>query len=204
MDMLPILGYIILGGKCRTCGHKISARYIVVESLTGLLITWLFVRYGISMAFFWYSILTCVLLVITFIDYDTMTIPNGIVVFCLIVGFVKLCFEFNTGGLLDSLYGFVAGGGVFLLIYFVSGGRMGGGDIKLMAVLGLWLGLRNIMLTMLIAFNVGAVISLILIGAGIKGRKDMIPFGPFIGIGAYIAILYGTEIIDWYTRVFLF
>ena len=89
------------------------------------------------------------------------------------------------------------GGGIFLLIALITG-AMGGGDIKLMGILGFWLGWQNIVVVTFLSFIVGAVISLFLMAFKIKGRKDFIPFGPFISIAAFITMLYGTEIIQWY------
>jgi len=97
--------------------------------------------------------------------------------------------------------GFLLGGGLFLLIAVVSNGGMGGGDIKLMAVLGLWFGWQHLLLLMMLSFVSGALISVALLAFKIKGRKEAIPFGPFIALAAYLTSIFGNELITWYLNL---
>jgi leader peptidase (prepilin peptidase)/N-methyltransferase len=116
------------------------------------------------------------------------------------VAFVRLP-ESGLSALIPSVIGFLLGGGLFLLIAIVSNGGMGGGDIKLMAVLGFWFGWQQLLLLMLLSFLSGAVISVGLLALKIKGRKEAIPFGPFIALAAYVTSLYGQNLIHWYLNL---
>jgi leader peptidase (prepilin peptidase)/N-methyltransferase len=100
--------------------------------------------------------------------------------------------------MLDMIIASLSGGGILLLLAILTKGGMGGGDIKFVAALGLWLGLKLTLLTLFLSFVIGGIGSLMLLAFKIKGRKDFIPFGPFIAIAAFISMLYGNEIIAWY------
>ena len=203
VDLVPVLSYIFLKGQCRYCGNGISIRYPVVEAINGFLWVMLYLRLGASISFIGMAILSSLLLVISIIDFDTTEIPDGLNLFGLVLGIIYIGIQWNMSILLSSAIGMVLGGGLFFLIAVASKGGMGGGDIKLMAVLGLWLGWRLTILVALLAFIIGAVISIALISLKIRGRKDYIPFGPFIGIGAYIAIVFGDSLINWYLKFFI-
>jgi len=185
-------------GKCKYCGDKISPQYPLVELLNGILYLLLYLKYDYSLNFIFYSVLVSTLLVISFIDYKHKIIPNRLNILILLLGIISLVFNFKLNILYSSLLGFLIGGGLFLLIAIVSRGAMGGGDIKLMAVLGLFFGIKKIMLITLLSFISGAIISIILLIFKIKGRKDYIPFGPFIVIGAIVTTFYYEAIIKWY------
>ena len=101
-------------------------------------------------------------------------------------------------GFVDMLIGAGVGGGLLLVLAVISGGGMGGGDVKFAAALGFWLGWPGILLGLFIGFVAGGAISLLLLVTGLRGRKDFIPFGPFIALGAWIALLYGKNILAWY------
>ncbi|MFZ5353580.1 MAG: prepilin peptidase [Bacillota bacterium] len=202
-DNIPILSYIILGAKCRSCKGRISLQYPLVELLTGIIFLLLYMKFDISIVFLKYAVLACLLLVIGIIDFKTQEIPDGLNLFGLIAGMI---FAFTAGYkefLITGLTGFLLGGGLFLLIAIVSKGSMGGGDIKLMAVLGIWLGWKHILLVSLLSFIIGSVISIILMILKIKSRKDYIPFGPFIALAAFTIILYGNDILNWYVNSML-
>jgi leader peptidase (prepilin peptidase)/N-methyltransferase len=147
-----------------------------------------------------YSIISCLLIVISFIDLKTQEIPDELIIFGLITSIIFIFIDNFKISLLDGALGFLLGGGLFLLIAIVSNGSMGGGDIKLMAVLGLWLGWKYILMVSLLSFIIGSIVSIILIILKIKGRKDYIPFGPFISIAALIIMNYGSEILKFYFK----
>ncbi|MDD4046723.1 MAG: A24 family peptidase, partial [Tissierellia bacterium] len=105
--------------------------------------------------------------------------------------------------LIGSILGFLVAGGLFLAIVFVSGGGMGGGDVTLIGVLGFVLGAKYVLLNILLSFVLGAIISIVLLAAKIKTRKDPIPFGPFIVLGFFITVLLGQDIINWYFNLLL-
>ena len=166
-----------------------------------------FYYFGLSIDFVFYSFLISILIVISFIDYYEQIIPDGLVLMILISAIIyrlSIYFIDNTPlAFWNSIIGFLTGGVLFLLIAVVSKGAMGGGDIKLIAVLGFILGLKKTLLHILLSFLIGAVFSIILLLSGKKGRKDAIPFGPFICLAFLITILYGDGIINWYILRFL-
>jgi len=232
-DLIPIISYIILGGKCRYCGEKISIRYPLMELLTGLIFVGIFFRFGWSMlpnevvaissaAFFnLFAVYTLAIIFLTvfFIDLKHYIIPNEMIVFGLATGAIfavlkSLKFSliglkiitpvtFNATFLFDAGYGLLTGFATFMLIvligeWIMKAEAMGMGDVKLMGVVGLFLGFKLTVLSIFLSFITGAILSVFLIATKIKGRKDMIPFGPFIVIGSTIAMIWGTQILNWY------
>jgi leader peptidase (prepilin peptidase)/N-methyltransferase len=202
IDLIPIVGYLINKGKCKYCGVKISIQYPMVELLTGILFLLLFHKFFITMEFIKYIVLVSLLIIITFVDIERQEIPDELILFGLVAGLLFNIYNIKTD-MVPGIIGFILGGGVFLIIAMVTNGAMGGGDIKLMAVLGLFFGWKLIIMIALISFVIGAVVSLILIAAKVKSRKDFIPFGPFISIAALLVIFYGTQIIQFYFRSIL-
>lgn len=205
LELIPVLSYLALGGKCRTCGERISLRYPMVELSTAILVTLQFHLLGLGLPFLFFSLMTLILIVMTMIDYDHQIIPDGLTLILLVLGALYLLTVVipNQGfaGLIPRGIGFLLGGGLFLLIAVASGGGMGGGDIKLMAVLGIWFGWQQLLLLMMLSFISGAVISVGLLVLKIKGRKEAIPFGPFIALAAYLTSLFGNELILWYLNL---
>lgn len=215
--MIPILSWLLLKGRCRYCGTAISVRYGVIELLTGILFVWCLEILGLGPALFKALLLFSFLLVITFIDYDHQLIldkvllwfaPVGVAINLLInhINFFAKAAGYPEGfvalqtGLPDMLIGALLGGGAFLLIAVVSRGGMGGGDIKFAAALGLWLGGRFTLLAVFLSFLFGGLAGILLLLLKRKGRRDMIPFGPFIALGAVVTILYGVDILKWYLQ----
>ncbi|MBW2078130.1 MAG: prepilin peptidase [Deltaproteobacteria bacterium] len=201
-DNIPIISYIHLAGKCRHCNKRISLRYPIVEGLTGLMTVALFMRYGPSVQFLLLLLFSAALLIITFIDLDHQIIPDVVSIPGIPCG-VAASLLIPTISWLDSLLGILVGGGLLLLIavgYKWITGRegMGGGDIKLLAMMGAWLGWKAIPFILLASSLIG-----ILIGGGSglvlkKGLKTKIPFGPFLSISSIIYIFFGPELIKWY------
>lgn len=198
MDLVPVLSYLLYMGKCRYCGGRISPRYPMVELLNGVIYLLLYQKIGLGLLFVKYAILSSLLIVAGFIDYDHQIIPDRLIIFGLGTGVIFAILSNFKNGLIDGLIGLLIGGGFFLLIAVATNGAMGGGDIKLMAVLGLWLGWKHILLIIFLSFVIGGLLSTILLGLKLKGRKDFIAFGPFIAIAAFIAIYYGRDILEWY------
>ena len=203
IDLVPVLSYVFNKGKCRYCSSKISLQYPIVESLNAIVYFMLFNKYGLTFTFVEYAVLSSLLIVISFIDYQYQIIPDGLVTFGLILGVVSAVLKINNIHLLSGIVGFMVGGGLFLLIALVSKGAMGGGDIKLMAIIGFILGWKYTLMVSLLSFIIGAILSITLMILKIKGRKDYIPFGPFIAIATYITILYSEEILDWYIKLII-
>ncbi len=199
-DLIPVLSYVILGGKCRHCKEKISIRYPVIELLTAFLFLAIYIKYGLSLLTLKYIILASFLIIIGMIDFDTTdvyditTIPAIVlgIIFVLYAVIQKMDWQFLVLG------GLVGGGFIALIILLTKG--MGWGDAEICLFCGLFLGLKLTVLMLFLSMLLGGVIGIILIILKIKGRKDYIPFGPFIAMATMITILYGQNIIDFYIR----
>ena len=202
-DNIPILSYIILGGKCRHCGEKISFRYPLVEFLTGSLFLAVIVNFGLT----FYSICTLIfvssLVAVTFIDLDFKIIPNeitipGTLIFFLIplmIKLLKIKIAWKVS-LKDSLIGILVGGGVLALIAILyeklrKKEGMGFGDVKLLAYIGAFLGWEKVILTLFIGSFTGLIIMLPFMLLGKAKMQTAIPFGPFLVIGAFISLFWG-------------
>ena len=196
-DLIPVISYLLSRGHCRYCGTAFSPRYALVELLTASLFVWCFQIFGPSPELIKALILTSFFIVITFIDYDHQLILDKVLLWLSGAGVViNLCLGSVTP--LNMLIASLIGGGFLLLIALISRGGMGGGDIKFAAALGLCFGWQYLLLTLLLSFVIGGVGGLLLIVCKIKTRKDFIPFGPFIALGALSTLLYGSDIIKWY------
>ncbi|MDD4085359.1 MAG: prepilin peptidase [Acidaminococcaceae bacterium] len=200
-DMIPLLSYIFLRGKCRYCGMPYSPRYALVELLTGCLFALCGLYYlpGIPLALVFVFVAS--LVVLTFVDFDHQIILDEVLL--LMLGCGAAYVFFTTGDYWDALYGMGFAGGLMLLIFVLSRGGMGAGDVKLCFVLGLWLGLKASVVCLMLAFVTGGVIGVLLLATGIKKRRDPIPFGPFLCIGAYISLLFSPYIIYYYWSLFI-
>lgn len=201
-DNVPVFSYILLRGRCRGCKTPISVRYPMVELLTGLfaLITWMEFGWTLSALIFFFFITA--LLVITFIDIDHRIIPDVISLPGIPVGFAA-SFVLHDVGWLNSLIGILIGGGSLLLIawgYQLIRGKdgMGGGDIKLLAMIGAFLGWKGVLFTIMASSFTGTMVGIAMMLRAGKGMKMALPFGPFLATGAILYIFFGTQIIDWY------
>ena len=170
-------------------------RKIIVGILTGLLFVLCFVSEGFSIYFFRALVLTCFLIVITVIDYDYQFIFDKVLVCLAIVG-LTINLYIGKIGLLDMLSAGLFGGGIFLLIALISKGGFGGGDIKFMAALGIWMGMKYILLTMFLTFLIGGLCAAVLLLMKIKTRKDNIAYGPSIALAVFLTLLYGERLLN--------
>ncbi|WP_346888060.1 prepilin peptidase [Clostridium sp. UBA1056] len=191
-DLIPIGSYLWLKGKCRYCHSKISIRYPLVEGLTGILLVGVYLRYGMSVNFFKYSLLTIFLIVIALIDYDTTDVYSSVVYSGMVVGIVFIIMEATIYS--HSISNYVIGGligfGVIGLIYLLTGG-MGIGDIEIAVLCGLFLGWKLEIYFLLISFIIGGTIAVTLIALKKKSKNEYIPLGPSLAIGAYIVLIVG-------------
>jgi leader peptidase (prepilin peptidase)/N-methyltransferase len=167
--------------------------------LTAVLFVWCYQVLGLSPALVKAWLLTAFLITIAFIDYDHQLIFDRVLIYLAIIGMVLNVFFIGVD-VIDMILASLMGGSLFLVIALVSRGGLGGGDIKFVTVLGLWLGWQHLLLAIFLSFLLGGGIGAILLLLRLKGRKDMIPFGPFIAMAAYIANLYGTSVVQWYMR----
>jgi len=195
-ELFPVFSYIALGGKCRKCKTHISIQYPIIELLNGAAYMGLYLFYGLSIELGLIGALFSILLVIFMIDLKTLTIPNGLVLAIGVLGIINMIV--NSNYIVDYILGFFSVSSILFLIAIITKGKMGGGDIKLMAVAGLLLGWQKIILSLLLGSVVGAVIGLTLIGFKIVDKKTLIPFGPYLAIGIMISVLWGQQIINWY------
>jgi len=205
LENIPIISYIALRGRCRSCGSKISLRYPLVEALNAVLWVIFYMRFGYGWHLFFYLAFASSLIVITFIDIDFQIIPDRITLLGIPIGLLAGSYILPDPFLRASLLGFRASilGAVFGFILFyavavVSRGGMGGGDIKLMALIGALTGWKGVLLTTFAGSMVGSVVGIALMLFKGKGRKTKIPFGPFLSLGSLITLLFGQEIIHWY------
>jgi leader peptidase (prepilin peptidase)/N-methyltransferase len=195
-DLMPIGSYLWLKGKCRYCNSKISMRYPLVEGLTGILLVGIYLRYGIGISFFKYSILTLFLIVIALIDYDTTDVYSSVVYSGMAVGIVFIIIE--AIGYSHSISSYIIGGligfGVIGSIYILTGG-MGVGDIEIAVLCGLFLGWKLEIYFLLISFIIGGVTAVTLMALKKKSKDEYIPLGPSLAIGAYMVIIIGEKYI---------
>ncbi len=200
-DMVPILSWVVLGRKCRYCGDKISARYPVTEALggiAGVACFWAFGPHIYSLtAFAMCSVLTCV----GYIDHDTMTIPDGINIAALITA-IPAVFLTDKTAWYEHIAGFFIISAFMLVLSLAVPQAFGGGDIKLMACCGLFLGWKNAVFAFFVAVIAGGVIAAVKMIKKEKGKKDLMPFGPFICMGVAVAMFAGDAAVGLYMSLF--
>ncbi len=199
-DLVPVLSYLLLGRACRYCGAPISARSPLIETACGLLFLLAWLRMGLIPLSLLTMALLAVLLVIAMIDLDHQIIPDGLNLAILLLALPAV--YFSPLPWTDHAIGFFAVSVPFFLIAILTGG-MGGGDIKLMAAAGLFLGWKLILTALLMGSVPGAVASVFLLATGKADRKSMVPFGPFLSLGIAAAALFGDQLIRWYLEVIL-
>lgn len=205
-DNIPLISYLILMGKCRHCRAPISFRYPMVEALTGTIALLLFQQYGFSMQLLGESIFVSLLILIAFIDLDTFTIPNILSLPGIAAG---LAFSFLTPRLSwqDSLLGILLGGGFLYAVavayqFFRRQEGLGGGDIKLLAMIGAFLGSAGVLFTIMLASVVGAMAGIAVMRRTRAGLTAMVPFGPFLSLGAICYLVWGQSLVHWYVSEF--
>jgi leader peptidase (prepilin peptidase) / N-methyltransferase len=204
-DNVPVVSWLLLRGRCRTCGMRISVRYPLVELLTGVMFVVVGAKFGADWALPAFLLFTASLIALSAIDLEHFRIPNRILIVTLWAGFPLLllaaALDDRWDDLRDGLVGGVAALALLLVIHLISPRGMGMGDVKLAGVLGLFLGFLSIgrvFVGLFLGFVLGAVIGVLLIATRIKSRKDRIPFGPFLAAGALLSVLVGGPIVDWY------
>lgn len=197
IDLVPLLNYVWLKGRCRFCGGGINVSHPLVELLTGLLFMTACLRFGLSIQLIKALLLISVLMVISIIDMEYYIIPNKLIVFVLFLGMIFVIFT-GEPTILSALIGFAATFSFLLVLALASRGGMGGGDIKLAAVIGVCLGWPNGITAVLLGCLLAGLTGLLLILLQVKSRKDLIPFGPFLATGTLIMFYSGYEIISWY------
>jgi len=211
IDMVPVLSYLWLRGKCRNCKAKIPLRVAVVEAATGALFLSVYLLYGFGLDFVVVSACLALLVVVSMTDLerglilDVMVFPAIVLLlfmapFWTEIGFPRGFLGDETliasfaNSTLSGLGAFLA----FLIVAMINPAGMGGGDVKFAAVLGLMVGFPGILISLWISVIGGGLIAITLILTGKKNRKDTIPFGPFMAIGTAAVLIAGPDIIHWY------
>jgi leader peptidase (prepilin peptidase)/N-methyltransferase len=222
-DNIPVLSWIFLGGKCRNCKTRISAMYPAVELLTGLLFLGCYLVFGPTADALKWAVFAALLVVLTITDLRERLLPDEVNFFGLGAGLLFSLFTKSLDGtalwlanrwfdfpppsivlsFADAVLGAAAGSGLLWIVaegYFRLRGRegMGLGDVKMMAAVGAFLGLKRTMLTVLLGSLLGSVIGILLIAISKKGRDYELPFGTFLGAGALLVVFFGTPALHWY------
>lgn len=209
-DNIPLVSFIALGGRCRLCGKKISFRYFFIEVLTGIIFLAIYQRFYVTYYTLAYLIFICGLIVATFVDFDFRIIPDEISVGGIAVGLILSflfpglhCAPTHVLGLWQSFLGVLVGGGVLWILgcvgdFIFKKESMGGGDIKLLAMVGAFLGWKIALLTLPLASLFGAVVGVII---KIRTKESLIAFGPYLALAAFINIFWADKIL---TTFFLY
>jgi leader peptidase (prepilin peptidase) / N-methyltransferase len=201
-DNIPLISYSFLRGKCRNCRHPISLQYPLVEGISALSSLLLFLRFGPSWSYLAYFAFAAALIAITVIDLHYQIIPDLISLPGIGAGLlVSLVIPQIT--FFNSLFGVLLGGGSLFLVatvyqWLFKREGMGGGDVKLLAMIGAFLGWKAVILTIFLSSLIGSVTGVVLMLIKGKDFKYAIPFGPFLSLGAILALFYGERIIHWY------
>jgi leader peptidase (prepilin peptidase)/N-methyltransferase len=204
-DNIPVVSYLLLRGRCRFCSEPISLRYPIIEMLTGFFALITVFKYGISLEALIYFVYIAALLVITFIDIDHQIIPDVISLPGIPIFFIA-SFWLSQVTYRDSFIGILAGGGSLFLVawtYSMITKRegMGGGDIKLLAMIGAVIGWQGVLFTIFVASAVGTISGMLVMLKSRKGMKLKIPFGPFLAIGGIAYIFFGPQLVRWYFQL---
>lgn len=215
-DNVPVLGWLWLRGRCRYCKNKIAARYPVVEAITGIIFVLVFLLFKVSILTIGYWAFCSWLLALSLIDLDTMTLPNQLTQSGLVLGLIfQIAIGFFPEGssvgaikhLMMGIVGAVLGLWLFdaiALLGSIALGKtaMGAGDAKLAAMMGAWLGWKYLLLAGFMACAVGALVGVLAIALSQRRFGQKIPFGPFLALGAAIALFGGEAILSVYQGLF--
>ena len=201
-DNIPVFSYLLLRGRCRQCKVKISPRYPMVELLGGLTALGTYLKFGLTWEALIYYVFIAALIVVTFIDLDHRIIPDVIT-----LPGIPLCFAASfllpEITYLEALIGVIAGGGSLFLVAWTYSlltkkEGMGGGDIKLLAMMGAIIGWKGVLFTIFVGSLTGTLAGLAVMLQSRKGMKLAVPFGPFLSIGCITYIFFGIPLITWY------
>ncbi len=197
-DLIPIFSYLVLGGKCRKCKTKISAQHLVLEVLNGILYVFTFFMAGFSLKTVLLCLLFSALLALSLIDFKTYEIPVGFQYVILALAVCRTILD--RADWPEHVIGFFAVSVILYLIYIISkGAAIGGGDVKLMAVCGLFVGWKLIIFAFLLGCIVGSVVHIIRMK--LSGESHVLAMGPYLSIGVFVAALWGNQILTWYLGI---
>ncbi|MCI9296748.1 MAG: prepilin peptidase [Lachnospiraceae bacterium] len=200
-DMVPVLGWVFLGGKCRYCKAGISVRYPLVELAGGIAAVLCSYHFGINPRAIIAFLFLCVLTVVSFVDMDTMEIPFSLVIAAALMGVLSVLF-FPEISFVERVIGIFCVSVPLYLLTVAVPGAFGGGDIKLMAACGIFLGWKLNLLALFLGVMGGGIYGFWLLAAKRKKRTDHFAFGPFLCLGMAAALFWGEKILDWYLGFF--
>ena len=202
LENIPLISYLMLGGKCKGCKSKISMRYPLIEALTGVVIGAVACKYGYTYSSLFAFIFVFALVALTFIDFDTQLLPDDITLPLLWLG---LLFNLNGGfvdiksAVLGAVFGYLILWSVYWLFKLVTGKEgMGYGDFKLLGAIGAWFGWQLLPAVILLSSVVGAIIGIAMIMFKGKSGGTAIPFGPFLALGGIAALFFGQQLSAFY------
>ncbi len=225
-DRIPVLGWFVVGGKCRHCGERVSWLYPVIELLTPLLFVAVFWRFGWTIAMPVYAAFAAAMVLVTFVDFIDWTIPDEVSIPGMFIGvacgLAAMVFP-ETGLQIDRLYenvfdaigGIIVGGGVLVALDMLAQVAlkkkgMGFGDVKLNAMIGAFVGYKGIILSLVCASLIGSVVGVAMVmwkrrGAeeGAEDDENYLPFGPYLALGGLIVVFFGAQIVDYYLHTIL-
>ncbi len=208
VDNIPVLSWLLLKGKCHHCDHPISIRYPLVELFTGALCFLVAYQFGFSYFAIALLFFTFVLIAATFIDLDTMLLPDSLTLPLTWFGITLALLQISPVSLQDSVVGAIAGylslWSVYWLFKLVTGKEgMGYGDFKLLAALGAWLGWQFLPMIILLSSFVGVIFGIIQLRLKQQGIDKAFPFGPYLAIAGWVCMMWGNVILDWYLTSFV-
>ena len=194
IENIPIVSYVFLGGRCKGCRTRIPFRYPIVELASGMAAVSLYGRFGLSLEFLYYFLFASILLVISFIDLDHKIIPDTLSLSGLLIGLAASHFV-QDHSLVRAFFGILLGGGILFVVawgYYLAARRegLGGGDIKLLAMIGAFLGWEAIPIVLFLSALTGSIVGLILVFWKGAGRHTEIPYGPFLSLGSVIYLFF--------------
>ncbi len=202
LENIPVISYLLLKGKCKSCKTSISLRYPIIEVLTGILIGLVSWKFGFSITTLAAWIFTLALIVLTFIDLDTQLLPDNITLPLLWLGLLfnqTLGFTDLKSAVLGAMLGYFILWSVYWIFKIITGKEgMGYGDFKLLAAIGAWFGWQLLPAVILLSSILGATIGIALIVFGNKNRQSAIPFGPFLALGGIAALFFGQKLASFY------
>jgi len=204
LDLFPIFSYIFLRGRCRYCGARIPIQVLLVELGCGLWTALVFWEKGLSVYFVVIAFFSLVFILIGLLDFKTKLVYGAIIWPAIGLALLAAAFVLPQG-IINSLEGAGLGAGIILIPFLITRGRgMGFGDVEIALLMGLVAGFWGVVVPIMLGIILGGVAAIILLAFRIKGRKDAIPFGPFLSAAAIISMLWGVQLLNWWLNLFSF
>lgn len=202
-DLIPVISFLFLRGKCRKCKEKISIQYPLIELLNGISYLFLFLKYDLSLSFIFYCLLVSLLIVISVIDLESKDVYSSTTIMglCFAIIYILIGGYLGKIKILDHIIGGLIGYGIIFLIVHLTG-AMGDGDHDIAGICGLFVGIKGILVVLFLAIVLGGLVASILLVLKLKDRKSEIAFGPYIAIGTLIWLLIGERILSLYLNFF--